>query len=73
MLDNWKKIWESPSPQRAEIAKLLLEDNQIIAVVLNKQDSSYHFGHCEVYVQQTDVEAAEVILINDGFITNPDT
>ena len=72
MLDNWKKIWESPSVQRAEIAKLLLEDNDIQAVVLNKKDSSYLFGFCELYVPQTETENAERILITEGFITNPD-
>lgn len=72
MLDNWKKIWESPSPERAEIAKSLLEDNGIQAVILNKKDSSYLFGYCELYVPQPHESNALHILTYDGFIINPD-
>ena len=65
-MNNWKKIYESTSPIRAQLAKAyLVEEHQIEAVVLNKQDSSYLFGFCEVYVQMQDAVLAKFLLENE--------
>ena len=40
----------------------VLEDNNIDSVVLNKQDSSYHFGELELYVKAEDVVKAKRII-----------
>jgi hypothetical protein len=43
-----------------------LVDNEIEAVIINKQDSSYKFGEVEVHIRQADFEkASEIILTND--------
>lgn len=51
MEDNWIKIRSFDKLYLAEIAKEVLADNEIDAVILNKQDGSYlAFGDIEVYV-----------------------
>lgn len=46
----------------SEIAKSVLEDNDIECILLNKKDSSYHFGEIEVYVKQNKVVKAKYLL-----------
>jgi hypothetical protein len=47
----------------AEIAVQVLADNNIEAVILNKQDSSYlSFGYIEVYVKSENVVKAKYYL-----------
>lgn len=48
--DNWVKVYSATQVYLAEITKSVLEDEGIDAVVVNKKDSSYLFGECEVYV-----------------------
>jgi hypothetical protein len=63
----WKKIYETTSPIKAELAKAyLLDEHQIEAVVLNKQDSSYLIGLCEVHVPIQDAVLAKFLLENEG-------
>lgn len=52
MEKDWTKIKTYSRAIEAEIVKQMLEENGILAVVLNKQDSSYHFGKIELYVQE---------------------
>ncbi|MDR6560066.1 MULTISPECIES: DUF2007 domain-containing protein [unclassified Arcicella] len=66
-MTDWKKIYESTNPFRAELAKVYLEDeHQINTVVISKRDSSYHFGRCEVYVHLKDAVLAKFLLENEG-------
>ncbi|WP_345244475.1 DUF2007 domain-containing protein [Nibrella saemangeumensis] len=63
MFENWEKVLTTPMPYRAELAKAILAENEIDAVVLNKQSSSYPpFGNCEVYVPIKQAIIAKVIL-----------
>ena len=63
MEKDWKQVFLSGELYRAEIAKELLENNGINAVILNQKDSSYtSFGNVEVYVNSTDEEKAIEIL-----------
>ena len=65
MENNWISIYSSDKPWQAEIAKQLLSENGIEAVVINKQDSSYLvFGEAEVYVSLGDLEKSKEILKN---------
>ena len=65
MEDNWISVYSSDKPWQAEIAKQLLSESGIEAVVINKQDSSYLvFGEAEVYVSLGDVEKSKEILKN---------
>ena len=46
-------IFSSANPIEVEIIKQMLEDNNITAVILNKQDSSYNmFGSIDLYVKE---------------------
>jgi hypothetical protein len=46
-------IFNSANPIEVEIIKQMLEENNITAVMLNKQDSSYNmFGSIDLYVTE---------------------
>ncbi|RPH33149.1 MAG: DUF2007 domain-containing protein [Bacteroidales bacterium] len=63
MEDNWVLVFSSDKPWQAEIAKQVLSDNGIEAVIINKQDSSYHsFGDAEVYVPKESFEKSKEII-----------
>ena len=66
MEENWAKAYQSEQAIRAEIAREILEQNGIAAVILNKQDSSYPvFARFEVHVPAADFEKAQTILENE--------
>jgi hypothetical protein len=63
MNPDWEMVYSSTYPHLAELAKGLLENNEIICVVRNNQDSSYtSIGELEVYVKREDVIKAKFIL-----------
>jgi len=63
MEDNWVTIYSSDKPWQAEIAKQVLIDNEIDAVVINKKDSSYlAFGEAEVYVAAENAEKGRLLI-----------
>ncbi|QQT37910.1 DUF2007 domain-containing protein [Sphingobacterium spiritivorum] len=47
---------------QSEIVKQMLLENEVNAVVLNKQDSSYLFGKIELYVNVNDVDKANALI-----------
>lgn len=62
MEENWIKIYVTSNFFTAEMIRQMLIDNNIPAVILNKQDSSYRFGFIEVLTQQENEEAAKVLV-----------
>ena len=66
MEKNWIKIKTYTRALEAEIVKQMLEENGIVAVLLNKQDSSYFIGKLELYVSKEQQEAAEELLKNES-------
>jgi transcription termination factor Rho len=61
-MNNWQKVYATTNPYQAEIVKGVLEAHALSAVILNKKDTSYHFGICEVYVSADDtIKALKVI------------
>ena len=53
MEKSWIKIFSSTNPIEVEIIKQMLEENKIISVIMNQQDSSYNmFGYIDLYVQE---------------------
>ena len=53
MEKNWINIFSSANPIEVEIVKQMLDENNITAVMLNKQDSSYNmFGSIDLYVKE---------------------
>jgi hypothetical protein len=45
-----------------EILKARLEEEGIVSVVMDKQDSVYKLGEEELYVRQEDEQAAQTII-----------
>lgn len=62
MEKGWAKIWASSDEIRSEIAKQVLEDNDIEAIIINKKDSFYMFGDIEIYVSQDNILRAKQLL-----------
>ena len=70
MEKHWIKLFVTPNPIRAEITKQMLEEHEVPAVVINKQDSSYRFGQIEVYVHESQESLARELLANTEYDTN---
>ena len=69
MSETWESIYATPLPHRAELAKALLHEHDIMAVVVNRQSSSYPeigWGKVEVHVLAKDAILAKVILENEA-------
>jgi hypothetical protein len=62
MEKGWAKIWETTDEIRSVIAKQVLEENDIEAIVINKKDSFYRFGDIEIYVSQDNILKAKQLL-----------
>lgn len=70
MEKNWNKIYSTSNFYTAEMVRQMLIDNNIPAVIMNKQDSSYRFGFVEVFIHQ-DNESAAKALIEEFEAGNP--
>lgn len=65
MEKGWIKIFTSSNFYQSEIVKQMLIENQIDAVLLNKQLSGYNIGAVEVYIHQEDFsKAVEIMALN---------
>jgi hypothetical protein len=68
MEKSWKKIYFSGDEFKVMIARDLLAENGINAVIINQKDSSYlAFGDVELYIEEHDEKEALKIL--DQLIT----
>lgn len=57
------KLLSTDNPNKAEITKQMLEENNINVVMLNKQDSSYlMFGSIELYIDEKQLNQATDLL-----------
>jgi len=66
MENNWIKVYTTENAYTAEIIKQALVENDIPAVVLNKQDSSYKsFGVLTVMVRPEDFEKANTYILDN--------
>ena len=60
--EQWEKVFGTNAEYQAEILKALLDEENIVSIVVNKQDSSYlSFGEVEVYVKSEDILKAKQI------------
>jgi hypothetical protein len=65
-MDNWQPVFKDSSPVRTEIVKAILEENEIPAVVLNKQETVYKLhGAYEVLVPKNEFLRAINIVKNE--------
>ena len=65
MEKGWIKIFTSSDFYRSEIVKQVLIENDIDAVLLNKQLSGYNIGAVEVYIHQEDFSKAVEIMASN--------
>jgi hypothetical protein len=59
---NWVRIYSTSANYKAELLKGLLMENDINAIILNKQDSAYLFGEFELYVLTDELVKAQHII-----------
>jgi hypothetical protein len=63
MDDQWEMIFSSSKLYQVEIMKSVLQEENIPAVIVNKQDSAYILiGEIELYVKIEDVLKAKQII-----------
>jgi hypothetical protein len=62
MEKNWVCIYSNNAMYTAEIARNILTENNIDAVVINKKDSNYLFGAFEIYVERDNAIRAKHLL-----------
>lgn len=62
MENNWVRIFETPDDLRMEMARQVLEENGIDAVVLNRKDRTYLIGELELYVNRDRVIEAKSVI-----------
>ena len=67
MEKNWVCIFNTSEGYRAEIAKDILYEEGIDAVIINKKDSNYQFGILEIYVERDHAIRAKHILASLTF------
>ena len=60
---NWITIYTSTDPFKIELLKGFLDQNTIVAMSINKKDSSYlAFGEIELLVDAKDVMKAKILI-----------
>jgi hypothetical protein len=59
---NWVKVFETRNSFKAELLKNELLTHEIMAVVLNKQDSNYLIGYYEIQVSDEQESIAKVVI-----------
>lgn len=65
-MQNWIRVFEDQNQIRAEIVKGVLEENGILAVVLNKKETVYQLtGTFEVLVPHGEVMVAMQLIQNE--------
>ena len=65
-MGKWRKVFSTEKQYRADIVKEILDGEGITAIIVNKQDSSYHnFGMYEVHVMPDDTIKAIKIIEDD--------
>ena len=70
MENNWIKIYSTRNPLQAEVLKGMLEANGVMAVIINKQSSSFNLalnGNIEVMVNAEDEDAAKSLMEAESF------
>jgi len=63
MEKGWKKVYFSGDEFKVLMARDLLEENGISAVIMNQKDSSYKtFGEVELFIEEEDEKESLSIL-----------
>ena len=67
---EWKEVLVTSDRFEAYVVEGLLKDNEIPAVVMDKQDTNFKFGKFKVMVQQENIASAKQILSENDINNN---
>jgi hypothetical protein len=67
MQKDWIKVYRSTDFYKSELLRQALIENQIEAVLVNKQGYPYNIGEVEVYVHNLNFDKAMEIINKDEF------
>jgi hypothetical protein len=62
MSNDWIEIYSTNDIFKAEVIKNMLLSNDIKAIIMNQQDSSYHFGTAKIYTEKKNFSKAKKII-----------
>ncbi|MDC1063029.1 DUF2007 domain-containing protein [Flavobacteriales bacterium] len=62
MSNEWIEIYSTNDIFEAEVIKNMLLSNDIKAIIMNQQDSSYHFGTAKIYTEKKNISKAKEII-----------
>jgi hypothetical protein len=64
-MKDWQIIYKTGNGFHAEMVKGILDENEMQPVLVDKKDTSYHFGLFEIYVAPENVMRALKIIEHD--------
>ena len=64
MQNDWVVIFTTSKQYEVELVRGMLLENEIESVIVNKQDSSYLFGECELLVNRENILLAKTLIQN---------
>ncbi len=64
MEKNWVSIFSTDQPYLADIARLVLDENNISSIIMNKKDSFYKIGEVDLYVNRDQALRAKNLIKN---------
>ena len=62
MNNDWIEVYSTNDIFKAEVIKNMLISNNIEAIIMNQQDSSYHFGTAKIYTKKENTLKAKEII-----------
>ena len=62
MNNNWIEVYSTNDIFKAEVIKNMLISNNIEAIIMNQQDSSYHFGTAKIYTHKKNIIKGKEII-----------
>ena len=66
MKEDWIRVYVSKDFYKAELARQVLVEHEVEAVLLNKQGFPYTFGDVEIYVNKKDLYSAKEIIVREN-------
>ena len=61
-MNGWELVYSDGFAPAVELRRVVLENYDIPSIILNKKDSSYHFGMVELHVPSESAIHARLIL-----------
>jgi hypothetical protein len=60
--NNWVSVYSNKQMYLVEMAKQMLLDHDINAIIFNNKDSAYLFGYIEIHVPKEDAKTAKYLI-----------